>query len=85
MTRTTTKRGTENVLADLGFRDAEDLTAKTILAKKINDIVARRGISQVVAARLLGMPRPKVSAISDYKLQEISLERLMRALTALDQ
>jgi hypothetical protein len=31
------------------------------------------------------MPQPKVSAIRNYKLRGISLERLMRALTALGQ
>lgn len=85
MTRTTKNFGTENVLADLGFPDAEELTAKAILAKKINDILARRGIGQIEAAALLGMSQPKVSAIRNYKLRGISLERLMQALTALDQ
>ena len=35
-------RGTDNVLADLGFPDAEELTAKTILAKKLNDVIDGR-------------------------------------------
>jgi len=81
----TNYQGTENVLADLGFPDAEELTAKTILAKKINDIVESRGLTQLDAAELLGMPQPKVSAIRNYKLRGISLERLMQALTALGQ
>ena len=85
MTRSTKNPGTENVLADLEFPDEEELTAKAILAKKINGILARRGIGQVEAAVLLGMPQPKVSAIHNYKLRGISLERLMQALTALDQ
>jgi len=79
------RRGTDNVLADLGFTDAEELTAKTILAKKLNDVLASRHLGQSDAAELLGMPQPKVSAIRNYKLRGISLERLMRALTALGQ
>jgi len=85
MSRKTKHRGTDNVLVDLGFPDAEELTAKAILAKKINDIVERRGLTQLDAAELLGMPQPKVSAIRNYKLRGISLERLMLALTALGQ
>lgn len=85
MTRRMEDRGTDNVLADLGLPDAEELTAKTILAKKINDIVEGRGLTQLDAAKLLGMPQPKVSAIRNYKLRGISLERLMLALTALGQ
>lgn len=85
MNRKTNIRGTHNVLADLGFPDAEDLTAKTILAKKINDILERRGLTQIDAAALLAIPQPKVSAIRNYKLRGISLERLLQALTALGQ
>lgn len=85
MVRKTIERGTDNVLADLEFPDAEELTAKTILAKMINDIVLRRGLTQLEAAALLGMPQPKISAIRNYKLRGISLERLMQALTALGQ
>lgn len=33
---------------------------------------------------LLGMPHPKVSTIRNYKLREISLERLMQAVLALN-
>ena len=85
MARRTKQRGTDNVLADLGFPDAEELTAKVVLAKKINDIVVRRGLSQVETAALLSMPQPKISAIRNYKLRGISLERLMQALIALGQ
>ena len=84
-TRNARNRGTDNVLVDLGFADAKELTAKAILAKRINDILQHRALSQVEAARLLGMPQPKVSAIRNYKLRGLSLERLMQALTALGQ
>ncbi len=85
MTNKSRDRGTDNVLTDLGLPDAQELTAKAILAKKINDIVENRGLTQSDAAGLLGMPQPKVSAIRNYKLRGISLERLMQALTALGQ
>lgn len=78
-------KGTSNVLADLGFEDAEELTAKATLAHKINELVAKRELSQIEAADIIGMPQPKISQIRNYKLQNISLERLMQALVALDQ
>lgn len=78
-------KGVDNVLADLGFEDAEDLTAKAILAVKFNDLIEQRGLSQVEAAAITGMTQPKVSQLRRYKLQNISLERLMQALVALDQ
>ncbi|HSY88305.1 MAG TPA: helix-turn-helix transcriptional regulator [Verrucomicrobiae bacterium] len=85
MTRKSKGRGTDNVLSDLGLPDAEELSAKAILAKKINDIVENRGLTQVEVAELLGIPQPKISAVRNYKLRGISLERLMQALTALGQ
>jgi predicted XRE-type DNA-binding protein len=76
------RRGIDNVLADLGFPDAEKLTAKTVVAKKINDFIDTRHLTQSGAARLLEMPQPKVSAIRNYKLRVISLACLKRALAA---
>lgn len=78
-------QGTDNVLADLGFEDAEELSAKAALAVKLNDLIARRGLSQTEAARITGMTQPKISHVRRYKLQNISLERLMQALVSLDQ
>lgn len=78
-------KGTDNVLIDLGFDDAEELTAKAGLAVKFNNLVDKRGLSQTEAAATTGMAQPKVSQVRRYKLQNISLERLMQALVSLDQ
>lgn len=85
MVRKGFSRGTENVLADLGFDDAEELSAKAVLAIKLNALIEKRGLNQIEAARITGMTQPKVSQVRRYKLQNISLERLMRALVSLDQ
>lgn len=85
MARKSRERGTGNVLADLGFEDAEELTAKATLALKVNRILAERHFTQVEAAKRLGLPQSKISQIRNYKLQNISLERLMQALVALNQ
>ena len=77
--------GTDNVLADLGFEDAEELSAKAALAFKLNELIAQRGMSQTAVAAITGMTQPKVSQVRRYKLQNISLERLLQALVALDQ
>jgi predicted XRE-type DNA-binding protein len=85
MARKVLARGTDNVLADLGFPDAAELSAKAMLALKLNALVDARGLSQAETARLTGMTQSKISQISRYKLQNISLERLMQALVSLDQ
>ena len=79
------QKGIENVLVDLGFEDAEELTAKASLAVKLNELVERRGLSQTEVAAITGMTQPKVSQVRRCKLQNISLARLMQALVSLDQ
>ena len=79
------RKGIDNVLVDLGFEDAEELTAKATLAVKFNELLEARGLSQTGAAAITGMTQPKVSQVRRYKLQNISLERLMQALVSLDQ
>lgn len=64
---------------------SSDGSAKVTLASKLNELLDANGLSQSAAAQLLGMPQPKVSAIRNYKLRGISLERLMQALLALNQ
>ena len=85
MRRKARQKGTGNVLADLGFDDAEELSAKALLAVRLNELIEDRGISQAAAASITGMTQPKVSQVRRYKLQNISLERLMQALVSLDQ
>jgi predicted XRE-type DNA-binding protein len=83
--KASTSKGTDNVLVDLGFEDAEELSVKASLALKLNELIDKRGLSQAEAAAITGMTQPKVSQIRRYKLQNISLERLMHALVSLDQ
>jgi predicted XRE-type DNA-binding protein len=85
MNRKVNPQGTDNVLVDLGFHDAEELSAKAALALKLNELIDQRGLSQMEVAALTGMTQPKVSQVRRYKLQNISLERLMQALVSLDQ
>jgi predicted XRE-type DNA-binding protein len=85
MSRKPSAQGTDNVLVDLGFDDADELSAKAALALKLNELIDQRGLSQSDAAAIIGMTQPKVSQIRRYKLQNISLERLMQALVSLDQ
>lgn len=85
MTRKDHTQGSNNVRADLGFDDAEELSAKAVRAVKLNELIDKRGLSQTEAAHITGMTQPKVSQVRRYKLQNISLERLMQALVSLDQ
>lgn len=85
MKRSGHSQGTDNVLQDLGFDDAEELSTKAALALKLNELIDQRGLNQTETAAITGMTQPKVSQVRRYKLQNISLERLMQALVSLDQ
>jgi predicted XRE-type DNA-binding protein len=75
---------TGNVFADIGARDAEERLAKADLARLIRHEITRRGLTQAVAADLLGMKQPDVSDLVRGKLSRFSLSRLERLLNALD-
>lgn len=77
--------GSANVLADLGFPDAEELDTKLRLAVEINRLLQARALSQTAAGRLLEINQPKISALKNYRLDGFSVERLMHFLIALGQ
>jgi predicted XRE-type DNA-binding protein len=85
MSKEKISRGTGNVFADLGFADASERQTKTRLAMAINEILADRKLKQTDAAKVLGIPQPRVSALANYRLNEFSVEKLFDLLTALDQ
>jgi predicted XRE-type DNA-binding protein len=78
-------KGMDRILTDLEFEDAEKLSAKAVLAVKLNELIEKRGLTQTQAAGITGMTQPKVSQVRQHKFQNISLERLMQALVSLDQ
>src|SRR5271163_346337 len=72
-----------NVFADLGLENPAELLAKAELVQRISDIIAERKLTQVRAAKLLGIDQPKVSALLRGKLGGFSTDRLFRFLNAL--
>jgi predicted XRE-type DNA-binding protein len=79
------EEGSENVFADIGLANAEELKAKTLLVIEIKRIVKQRKLKQIEIAEILGIPQPKVSSLLRGKSSGFSTERLMRFLNALDQ
>lgn len=56
---------------------------KVRLALAINRILERRRLSQTEAAQRLGINQPKISALSNYRLEGFSVERLLHFPNAL--
>jgi predicted XRE-type DNA-binding protein len=78
-------RSSGNVFADLGLPNADEEKTKVRLAFEINQIIENMGLSQIAAAHRLKINQPKVSALSNYRIDGFSVERLMNFLTALDR
>lgn len=77
--------GSGNVFADLGLAEPEEELMKAQLASQIRQIIKRRRLTQTVAAGLMDIDQPKVSAIMSGRLANFSSERLMHFLTSLGQ
>ena len=74
-----------NVFADLGLPRAGQAMAKAQLARRIAEIIDDRRLTQVQAAKALGVDQAKISALVRGDLSGFTSDRLFRFLNALDQ
>jgi predicted XRE-type DNA-binding protein len=79
------EQGSGNVFADLNLPNPELALAKAELVQRIRDLIAERKLTQVKAAKLLGLDQPKVSALVRGRVEGYSIDRLFRFLNALGQ
>ncbi len=77
--------GSGNIFADLGLPNAEEHQLKAALVVQLSRLIKERKLSQVDAARLLGIKQPDRSKILRGHYRGYSVARLMRMLTAFDQ
>ena len=71
-------------MAAVRFPDAEDHFLKAELVVRLEKAINSLGLTQRAAARRIGTTHPELSKILGGKFTEVSLERLMRFLTALN-
>ena len=83
MSRTGVRKASAHVFADLGFDRPGEEVAKVDLAVEIRAVLSRRKLTQVAAARLLGISQPDVSKLMNLRPYGFSLDRLLAILTAL--
>jgi predicted XRE-type DNA-binding protein len=72
-----------NVFEDLKLTNSGEALVKADIAHKISSLLAKRGLTQVQAAKLLGIDQPKVSALLRGQLRGFSTERLLTFVNAL--
>src|SRR5580700_242465 len=72
-----------NVWLQLGLPDAEEHYLKAELVLRLDQAIRALALTQRIAARRIGTTQPELSKILRGKFSEVSLERLLRFLTAL--
>ena len=77
------ERGSGNVYADLGFKDADAMLVKAELVLAIGSIIKERELTQGQAAELVGLTQPKLSNLLRGEFHGVSERRLMDCLTRL--
>jgi predicted XRE-type DNA-binding protein len=73
----------DNVFADLGLADSEEMAIRSDLMSEVAKIVRNSTLSQKDIAAILGIPAPKVSALMSGKINDFSNATLMNYLTFL--
>jgi predicted XRE-type DNA-binding protein len=77
--------GTGNVFADLGLPNAEVHQLKAVLVVQLKRLITERGLTQTAAGKLLAIKQPDLSKLLRGNFRAVSVEKLMRMLTAFDQ
>lgn len=72
-----------NIFKDFGYPNPEKAKAKSELAFLIRSIIKKTGLTQEMAANIMGIDQPKVSKITSGRLSEFTLEWLMNCLVSL--
>ena len=77
------RRSSGNVFADLGLPDAEKLQIKTGLVIEIRKAMHSLGLTQLEAAKRMGITQPKVSDMMRGDFTNLSERKLMDCLIRL--
>ncbi|HYA59201.1 MAG TPA: helix-turn-helix transcriptional regulator [Burkholderiaceae bacterium] len=77
------ERSSGNVYADLDIPNAEEMQVKAQLATKIREIINARKWTQQQAAKVLGMPQPKLSNMLRGQFRGVSETKMLECLAKL--
>ena len=73
------ERGSGNIFLDVGFNkvEAENLKLRSALMMRIEDWVKESGMTQAVAAKVLGLTQPRLNAMLKGRIDLFSLDALV--------
>ena len=70
-----------NVYADIGVENADEMLVKAQLAASIKGILHSRKLTQTEAAKILGLPQPKLSRMLHGHFRGVSEAKMMDCIT----
>ncbi len=72
-------RGSGNIFVDLGFNkiEAENLRLRSELVSQISEFYRKSGMTQAIAAKMLGLTQPRLNALVKGRLSLFSLDALV--------
>src|SRR6266404_8823720 len=74
-----------NVFADLALPDSEERLLKAGIVAELHRLIKERDLTQVKAAKLIGVSQPDLSHLLRGDYDDYSTERLMKMLTVFEQ
>ena len=77
--------GSGNVFADLGLPDSEERMLKAGIVVELRRLIKERELTQVKAAKLIGVSQPDLSRLLRGDFDDYSAERLMKMLTVFEK
>jgi predicted XRE-type DNA-binding protein len=77
--------GSGNVFADLGLPNPEERLLKSSIVIKLRRLIRERDLTQVTAAKLIGISQPELSRLLRGDYDDYSAGRLMKMLTVFAQ
>ena len=78
-------KGSGNIFADLDLPNPEQRLLKASIVAELFRLIKDRGLTQVKAAKLVGISQPDLSHLLRGDFDDYSAERLMKMLTAFEQ
>ena len=79
------RKGSGNVFADLGLANPEERLLKSSILIELGRLIRERGLTQIKAAKLVGISQPDLSRLLRGDFDDYSAERLMKMLTVFEQ
>ncbi len=74
---------TDNIFADLGLDDSDEMVARSDLMSEVVNLVRKSSLTQKEIAGILGVSPPKVSSLMTGKINDFSNDTLVNYLTLL--